>query len=1102
MQNPRLHRRRVAALPLTIVRGAAVMALLAGAAACATTPVGARPDVSSARSAGEATAADTFSVVLMGTTDVHGRIFPHDYYTGQPTNEGLARLKPLVDSIRVEHPGRTYLFDSGDLLQGNPLGYYYARVRGDEPNPIIRAMNLIGYDAAAIGNHEFNYGLAHLDRAIGQAGFPFVSANIFEHGTQRHAYTPYVLLPQPTAHGDTIVIGVTGNTPPGVHIWDRANVDGVLEFRDIVQSLERVVGEMRGRGADLVVVLSHGGIGRTSYDTVNTGLTPENVADRVAREVRGVDVIFLGHTHRELADSVITSEANPHGVLLTQARQWAQSLAVATVRMERAPQGRWRASAKQAGIVRPRVDLADRELMDTLRWQHERVVEYVTSRIGTMTERWDGTRARVEPTAIVAFVNNVMRRSAGAELAANAAFQLDAAFAEGDVTIADIARLYPYDNTLRAIRITGAQLRAYLEKSAEYYAGWPAPAGGTVTNFGVPGYNFDIVTGVEYTIDLTRPTGSRITELRHRGEPVRADQTFTMAISNYRQAGGGGYAMIADAPVVYDRGEDIRELLIEEVRRRGVLRRDDFPAAMWRIVPEAATDVAAREQNERDVQWRAQTAPVERRPRLRVLTTNDFHGRLLPERPDWAEGRAVGGAAALASYFAHERAGFGGPTILVDGGDVMQGTPISNLTEGRATVSYFNAAGYTAAAVGNHEFDWGIDVLRARMRQADFPWLSANVFVAGTDTAPSWAQATTVVELDGVRVGIVGLSTEETPWKVHAENVRGLEFRSGSAALDRWVPKLRADGVDFVIAIAHAGAYCDEAFTDCRGEALDWVAAATHRPDLFVGGHTHEVVRTFVNGTPVVESGLYGRRYVVVDLERIGADSVDTWIRGIPAAWTDRVQPDSAVAALVERYRAEVGPQIERQVATFAAPLERVMAEYALGRLIADAQRTAMGTQIAFMNTGGIRASVAAGPATWGELYAVQPFENRLVRLALRGADVRAALEHTVSTTRPQAHVSGVMVDFDPRRPVGSRLVRVTLDDGSPLRDDAVYTVTVNDFLAFGEGDGFASFANALERDDSGMIDLDALVAYLQSLPQPVRAPAGPRLRPVTRSRD
>jgi 2',3'-cyclic-nucleotide 2'-phosphodiesterase (5'-nucleotidase family) len=187
-----------------------------------------------------------------------------------------------------------------------------------------------------------------------------------------------------------------------------------------------------------------------------------------------------------------------------------------------------------------------------------------------------------------------------------------------------------------------------------------------VTNFDVPGYNFDIVAGVDYTLDLTRPVGQRVTSLTREGAPVRDSDTFTLALNNYRQAGGGGYDMIAGAEVVHDRQEDIRELLIAEVRRRGVVRPSDFHVPSWRIEPAAAAAAALAEQTSREVRT---AAPTERRPRLRVLATNDFHGNLAPVRT--ADG-PIGGAAALTTYFALERAGFAGPVLLLDGGGLQK----------------------------------------------------------------------------------------------------------------------------------------------------------------------------------------------------------------------------------------------------------------------------------------------------------------------------------------------------------------------------------------------------------------------------------------------
>ncbi len=1049
------------------------------AAACASSPpppAPPRPDPVITDAAQPPVLRTQRELVLLGTTDVHNRLYPYDYYTQQEIPYGLARLKPVIDSVRVANAGRTFLFDSGDLLQGNPLGLVYARQHGGQPNPVIRAMNLLAYDASTIGNHEFNYGLAHLERALNTAKFPFVTGNVFKHGTNEHAYRPYVLIPHVAAPGDTILIGVTGNTPPGVHIWDRTNVDGVLQFRRVVESLKPIVRELRTRGADLVVVLSHGGFEGTSYDTLTTGVPPENEAARLARELPEIDVVFLGHTHRELADSAI------NGVTFTQAKNWAQSLAAVSVTMERRAANDWLAVNRRGRILKPDPLRADTAFLDSLRWEHERTVAYVNSVAGTSTAAMSARESRTKDTPIIDFVNEVMRRTAKTELSATAAFDINSSLPRGPVRIADVAGLYVYDNTLRAIRVTGAQLRAYLEKSAEYFGS---------TN--IPGYNFDVVSGADYVIDISRPVGQRITSLTYQGRPVRDDQTFTMALNNYRQGGGGGYTMIANAPVIYDKQEDIRELLIEEIRRQGTINPNQYFTQNWRLVPAAAAAEVQQNLN-RELRPRSTTTDPAGK-RLRVLATNDFHGRLLPETYSFSGGRLVGGAVALDAYFKEEQRGFVGPTLILDGGDVMQGTPISNLTKGRSTVEFFNRAGYRAAAIGNHEFDWTVPVLRERVRQASFAWLGANIFVAGTQNHPSWVKPTSMVTVGNMKVGIIGLATEETPDVTKSSNVVGLEFRSGSAAIDKWVPQLRAQGADFVIVVAHSGAVCDRDFTKCEGEIIEWARAVRHKPDLIVAGHTHRLVRYVENGIPIVEANSYSTRYGVVDLVR---DSAGTraWIRGFPTTFVDRVQGDPQMEHLVARYQRQIGPQVNQVIVTLADTIARLGSDSPLGNLLADAFRVTAKAHISFVNNGSIRINeLPAGPITWGTLYSLQPFENRMVRLTMTGAQIRGIVEQSVTGENPGMHVSGMTVTYEPSAPAGQRVRSIALNSGQALRDDATYSVAVTDFLATGTGDGYRGFGDASKREDVGLTDLEALIRYLQDLPQPVSAVAERRYR-------
>jgi 2',3'-cyclic-nucleotide 2'-phosphodiesterase (5'-nucleotidase family) len=566
-------------------RAAAVLSLTIGLAACggsARTPVPAPADVPSPTPA-------RGTLVLMGTTDLHGWLLPYDYYTGKATNNGLASLVPLIDSVRAANPGRSVLVESGDLLQGNPLDFVYSRLAPGEVHPMVQAMNLVAYDAAAIGNHEFNYGIAHLDSAVAHAQFPWLSANVFRVGTGQHAYRPYAFVER-TVGGKRVKIGITSVTPPGVAIWDRDNVRGRLEFHDIVASVRPVVAEMRAHGADLVLVAAHSGLEGSSYDTAATHVAAENAAAAMAREVPGIDVIFMGHTHRELADTTL------NGVLVLQAKNWGASLAVATLALEASGDGGWRVAEKHGRILRPTEGRVDARLQAALAEAHRRTQAYVSRQIGISTEEWTSELSRTRDTPILDLINDVQRRATGAELSAAAAFSLTSRLPRGPVTVADVAGLYIYDNTLKALRISGAQLRAFLEKSAEYYLPCPAAACARVTNPAVPGYNFDVVSGVDYALDLTKPVGQRVVRLARNGRAVAARDSFTIAVNNYRASGSGGYSMLLGAPVVYDRGESIRDLLIADIQRRGRISPADVFRKNWEVLPAPLAERAAAEQ--------------------------------------------------------------------------------------------------------------------------------------------------------------------------------------------------------------------------------------------------------------------------------------------------------------------------------------------------------------------------------------------------------------------------------------------------------------------------------------------------------------------------
>jgi 2',3'-cyclic-nucleotide 2'-phosphodiesterase/3'-nucleotidase len=377
-----------------------------------------------------------------------------------------------------------------------------------------------------------------------------------------------------------LTVGIVGATTPGSAVWDRDKLSGVLEFRDIVSSVQTAVDSARAAGAAIVIVVMHAGFAEpASYDTAATGLPSENVAARVAREVSGVDLIVFGHSHRELADTTIA------GVRLIQPKNWARSLGVATLTATRGASG-WEVSHSTGRLLPTAGRTEDSVVLAVTQRAHDRAVAFVAETIGTTGVAWRADSARVSDAALIDFVLEVERSVSGAQLASTAAFSLDAGLDSGAITVAKVARLYPYENTLKAIRITGQQLREYLEFSARYFGrvGTAEPP----VDPRVPGFNFDIVAGAEYTIDLSRPVGARIVRLTVGGLPVEDTATFTMAVNSYRQSGGGGYTMLQDAPVVYEGTAEIRELLIEEVRRVRELSPERYFTRNWELLPATA----------------------------------------------------------------------------------------------------------------------------------------------------------------------------------------------------------------------------------------------------------------------------------------------------------------------------------------------------------------------------------------------------------------------------------------------------------------------------------------------------------------------------------
>lgn len=1034
----------------------------------------------------------TRSLVVLATTDVHGRLRGWDYYDARPDSaHSLAAAATIVDSIRRANVGNVILVDAGDLLQGNPLTTLASRAPESAVHPVIGAMNAMRYDAAAVGNHEFNYGVPLFRRAIARARFPFLSANAM-------ALQPAEALPAFTLvkRGD-LTVGVIGATTPGVMVWDRDNVRGRLTFGDIVPALRTAAAQARRAGADLVIAVVHAGLdGAATYDTVATGLPGENVVARVPREVPGLDLVVYGHSHREMVDTTIA------GVRLIQPRPFAGSVAVATLALTRV-RGRWTVSGSTGRSVPVAGHVESPAVLAAIDSVHRGAVAAVAESIGVTRESWRADRARAVDLPITDLVGEVMRRVSGAQLAASPAFSLDVTIDSGTVTAARIAKLYPYDNTLRAVRVSGRQLRAFLEHSAKYWNSWTAGSGATLVNRAVPGFNFDMLVGANYEIDLTKPVGQRITALTYEGRSVAETDSFTLALSSYRQTGGGGYTMLAGAPVVYESKGDIREMIVDAIRTAGKLSKADWGVKNWRIVPSAAETAALASLTTGSRQVSASTVAPYSGITLRVIGLNDFHGAF--ESRKSARGQQFGGAGALATAIRGAAASCRPPScysVIVDGGDQFQGTPASNLAYGRTVVTLLDSLGVTAAALGNHEFDYGQDSLRARLRQASYPVLSANL----RDTlgnVPAWIRQDVLVRRGPLTIGIIGVSTIETPKTTRAINVADLRFIDPAPVVSARARALRAAGADVIIVTGHVGGFCNDDGA-CDGEIFELVNRLTAPVDLVVSGHSHSYLNTRLRGVPIVQARSRGEAIDVVDLavgDTAGRSPTDMgWSRVLRAdvldVMSDTLAADPQAARITSDALRAVTAIIDQPVGRIVSDMRRDGSQYALGNLVADAMREAAESDIAIMNNGGIRANLLAGDVNFGRLYEVQPFGNTLVRLRVRGVDLQRYLNRLLAGRDPRVHVSGITIRYDKARRDDDRIVELRIGD-APVDPARIYSLTMNDFMFTG-GDGLGLAGLALDARELKITDIEAVVAYVRARPAGVTAPAVDRIRLIT----
>ncbi len=522
---------------------------------------------------------DGEKLIILHTTDVHGNIVPYNYFKDKPDNNGLAKVYTLVKEFRKKNKN-VILLDSGDLIQGTPLVYYFDHIDRSLPNPLILVMNYMRYNAFTVGNHDIEQGYLTYYKAWHEADFPWLSANgIMEDGNT--FFEPYTIIEK-----NGIKIGIVGLTTPGIPMWlDKSLYPGIT-WTDMVATARKYADLLRPQ-VDVLIGLFHAGM-NADYNKETTdalGLPNANASRLVAGQVKGYDAIFCGHSHGRFP---FKPEDNPlvNNTLMVLSGSHARYLGVAEFDLQKKSGDAWQVQDKTAYLLAMDTVRAAQEILAIAEPYHRKTLEYIRTKIGVTEDSLTARNARFYDSSLIELINKAQLAATGADISFAASFNERFVLPPGDILVKDVYGMYRYENFLYVVEMTGKQIKDFLEYCAGYFS-WDDKRKTVGVNRKMAGYNYDMAEGIGYKIDVREKPGRRIKDLvfLKTGEPLAMEATYTVAMNSYRATGGGGHLAasgIKQVKVLWKSNEEMRNILLAYIREKKVIRA--VANGNWRLV--------------------------------------------------------------------------------------------------------------------------------------------------------------------------------------------------------------------------------------------------------------------------------------------------------------------------------------------------------------------------------------------------------------------------------------------------------------------------------------------------------------------------------------
>ena len=1039
----------------------------------------------------EKTDKKTVNIQILATSDLHGKFMDYDYAQGEESVGGLNQIATVVKEAKKENPN-TLVLDNGDTIQGN-----YNHLFMNKENPMILAMNTIGYDVFSLGNHEFNFGMDKLHNIIGQANpnLHVLCGNLYRNGER--VFNPYTI-----KDVDGIKVAIIGVVTPHIMQWDSQNLKG-YEAKNPTEEVKKIIGEIKANGgADVYVVTSHA--------SLNGEYGDGDSAAGIAEANPEVSIVVAGHSH-----DTVKSELRGNAIISEPASR-AKYVSKFNLTVEKDESG-IKVLDKNADLISLKGVQGDPELTEKLKPFHEAAINDATAKIGELKggdlakpdEVKGIPQSIVEDQGVTDFINEVQLYNSKKFLqtkgidsnnvymvSSAALFSPKANLKEGPISKADVSNIYKFDNKLYVIKTNGKQLKKYMEENSKFFNKYKD--GDLTISFdeNVRMYKYDMFEGVNYEINIAKDPGERIENLKFSkdGKPVEDSDVVYLSVNDYRYNSGlaAGIMDPGEHEKIYDTVNDdisaIRDLISDYIInvKHGVINRNvdgnwkitgnnwnqEQRALAVKLINEGKiklpTSSNGRTPNVKSVTWDevskfAEALPEENKEvEIPILTFNDFHGSLKESGGNPGAAKFVGELKKVKEKNPN--------TIVVSGGDMYQGSALSNLLKGKPVSDMNKALGVQFSSVGNHEFDWGYDLIPGWAKDGGFEFLASNIYEKATGEPVKWAKPYGVVEKGGKKIGFIGLATPETAYKTNPDNVKDLEFRDPNTEAEKWVKHLReVEKVDAVIALTHIGSQQDRKTGEITGEVVN----LTKVPglDAIVSAHSHMPVKGTVNGVPIVQAYKNGRAIGLIDLKFAQRMDISKNIKDLPV--------DKEMEETLGKYEKELSPILDVKVADLSEdlPHNRDAGVSPMGATVTETMRKIVDADIAINNGGGVRAPLKKGVITVGDMYTILPFDNTIVTMDMKGSDIIKVLEHGIAPKDfGWGQHAGLKFWYNPDAEAGNRITSVRLLDGSKLDPNKYYKLATNDFMAAG-GDGY-DFSAAKNIKDTNKVLREGISDY------------------------